>query len=69
MVVFLLVKDIIALKNLEKNGYIIRTKDNKDSRKVYVSITKAGEEFEINCREIFVNDITKILEYLGEKMQ
>jgi len=55
----------IALKNLEKKGYVRRSHSSKDRRCVLVSITEQGSEYAQSVRDYTLKVIESMLEYLG----
>lgn len=56
----------IALKGLEKKGFVKRTSGISDRRQVIVSATEAGKNHAIAEKEEGLNKTIKLLESLGE---
>ena len=56
------------LNKLEANGYLERLKDEKDDRKIYIAITKKGEELANKAKNIPKN-ILKNIELNEEEYQ
>lgn len=54
------------LNNLEKKGEIVRTPDPKDGRRLIVNFTEKGRQTAEDIRNSRVNDVSKMLEALGE---
>ena len=40
------------LKNLEKEGYVVRERSKEDERVTYISITEKGDALKENCKDI-----------------
>jgi DNA-binding MarR family transcriptional regulator len=57
----------IALKSLEKKGFIKRSHGKEDRREVVVCATKSGMEHAQLQKEKGLNDLTRILNYIGEE--
>ncbi len=56
-----------ALKELETKGYVLRRKDERDGRRVLVSLTEKGKEFTLERKKEFLR-ITKVaLAAVGEE--
>lgn len=53
------------LKHLESKGWIIRTPDISDERKVTITLTEAGKALIIEKREKILIALCKLLEALG----
>ena len=56
-----------ALGNLESKGLITRQIDKNDRRRILVSLTPEGEEIARNKQQEVLNNITKMLQSLGEQ--
>lgn len=56
-----------ALKSLEKKGYIIRSVDPEDRRKVVVHITDDGKAYGNEHKQRRLNHLAVMLEFLGEE--
>ena len=54
-----------ALKNLEKKGLVIRERDDKDSRKVFVSLTEKGKEEVIKGFKVFKSNVLSLADRIG----
>ncbi len=57
----------MALKNLEKKGYVKRSIDPDDRRKINVTITEIGRKLVIDERRKMLGKIESILRELGEQ--
>lgn len=57
----------IALKSLERKGYITRCTDPADKRRVVVAITEAGTEHVSQMYRHVLNRLASTLERLGEQ--
>ena len=57
----------VALKKLEKGGYIERTADEKDSRCNSISITEKGKDVMETSRQIFMDIEEEILSGFSEE--
>jgi len=57
----------IALKGLERKGYVKRKRDEKDHRKVIVTVTPKGKEHATKQKEHALNSVEAILKHLGEE--
>lgn len=56
----------IALKGLEKKGFIRRARDDKDRRKVIVTVTDSGKRHATSQKDKALTELTAIFTYLGE---
>lgn len=56
-----------VLKSLEKKDMIMRSADEKDKRRVLVTLTQKGHVFCIDSRNRAVSDVTQMLSRLGEE--
>jgi len=50
------------LKTMEEQGYITRTRDDVDGRKVFIHITKKGKDY----REVAKKHVVELNEYMKE---
>jgi DNA-binding MarR family transcriptional regulator len=57
----------IALKNLEKHGFIVRTPDTEDRRRTGVTITERGRSFFDSRHEFMRGRWERILRGLGDE--
>ena len=57
----------IALKSLEKKGFIYRSSPLEDKRKVVVSITEKGQKCSDEHKEKAIDDFSKIFKFIGPK--
>lgn len=55
------------LKTMEEKGYIIRKKDEKDKRKVYVYVTEKGKQWHNENKTKLDEEIKNVLNYIGQK--
>ncbi len=55
------------LKTMEEKGYIIRKKDEKDKRKVYVYVTEKGKKWHNENKTKLDEEINNVLNYIGQK--
>ncbi|MCR5740979.1 MAG: MarR family winged helix-turn-helix transcriptional regulator [Gammaproteobacteria bacterium] len=56
----------IALSKLENMGIVIRTKSDKDNRKMVVKLTDKGDEVFVNIKDIIRNENKNALSVLTE---
>lgn len=56
-----------VLNRLEEKGFITRTMDPEDRRKIIVNITSTGRAFGQERKEERISHITTMLKYLGEQ--
>lgn len=56
-----------TLKSLEEKGWITRRLDDRDKRKVLVSLTEEGKEEAKKNHEHMIEKISQMLEALGEE--
>ena len=55
------------LKNMEKNGLIVRQRSSDDARQTVVKITRAGAEFAEELKEQLLSKIELLLEKVGKR--
>ncbi|MDO5416738.1 MAG: MarR family transcriptional regulator [Lachnospiraceae bacterium] len=56
-----------TLKSLEKKGFVRRSADPEDGRKIIVRLTPMGEAYGMERRQEVLRDLTELLMELGEK--
>lgn len=55
------------LKTMEEKGYIIRKKDEKDKRKVYVYVTEKGKAWHEENKRKLDEEVKNLLNYIGKE--
>lgn len=55
------------LKTMEEKGYVIRKKDEKDKRKVYVYVTEKGKIWHEKNKRKLDEEVKNLLNYLGKE--